>query len=533
MQPQTSGKIQKLENTVTSSSQHVYQDFLNKFNDSGDKNWLWALYKRDSRENDEEQALYYHSDQDKKLISCFDTEQEALLYCVYKIYKNSSSNNEKAFEFRNLLNLSNQELRHIIENQNLVKIQQTSKENVKIFFVEPCKKITKEKLFLKFQKPQHFCQTSTSSDSKAQKAPPEKQILKEKPRNLNIITQNSKSSIFSQQKKRKREEFTLRNDQNEKESDEESELEISRSKRKRIRKDEEICDNELEMYDLQSKFCSPDEKNLHLFEENCKFSTVDQILDKIFEIEFNYYEGNEIPRTIDRDFAQARKIFEFLSKIPHFPSQYYLGCLISWGLGGEKNDKMGKMICESSAQQAFQFFAQRSQNLDKIPNSHPKNENFRYIYAKMLETGQGTPKSFQKAFHEYEKAAQNGSARSLWTLGKIFEHGNEIEQIQKNIEKACFYFRKASELGLSFQPTISQVPNSKNSFFDSFPPQNSFNFSSSPDFYFDFPKNNNYSFFDDINQISTKRDQLSSRTRIIDHRNTTSYDEGEEVWLWD
>ncbi|CAB5179834.1 unnamed protein product [Rhizophagus irregularis] len=62
------------------------------------------------------------------------------------------------------------------------------------------------------------------------------------------------------------------------------------------------------------------------------------------------------------------------------------------------------------------------------------------------ENGEGTEKNLEKAFHLYQKAAENGDKEAQFNLGVCYEEGIGIE---KDEVKASYWYQKAAQQGFS------------------------------------------------------------------------------------
>ncbi|CAB4484458.1 unnamed protein product [Rhizophagus irregularis] len=60
------------------------------------------------------------------------------------------------------------------------------------------------------------------------------------------------------------------------------------------------------------------------------------------------------------------------------------------------------------------------------------------------ENGEGTGKDLEKAFHWYQKAAENDNTGAMDNLAICYYHG---EGTEKNLEKAFHWYQKAAENG--------------------------------------------------------------------------------------
>ncbi|RGB30585.1 hypothetical protein C1646_817829 [Rhizophagus diaphanus] len=58
--------------------------------------------------------------------------------------------------------------------------------------------------------------------------------------------------------------------------------------------------------------------------------------------------------------------------------------------------------------------------------------------------GEGTEKNLEKAFHWYQKAAENGQEHAMFNLAACYRNG---EGIEKNLEKAFHWYQKAAKNG--------------------------------------------------------------------------------------
>jgi len=76
---------------------------------------------------------------------------------------------------------------------------------------------------------------------------------------------------------------------------------------------------------------------------------------------------------------------------------------------------------------------------------------FRYLY----EKGEGTEKNLEKAFHWYQKAAENGHIKAQNNLALLYEKG---EGTEKNLEEAFYWYQKAAENGdIKAQYNLAQL----------------------------------------------------------------------------
>ncbi|CAB5297795.1 unnamed protein product [Rhizophagus irregularis] len=66
--------------------------------------------------------------------------------------------------------------------------------------------------------------------------------------------------------------------------------------------------------------------------------------------------------------------------------------------------------------------------------------------ARCYENGKGTEKNLEKAFHWYQKAAENGDKEAQFNLGVFYEEGIGIE---KDEVKASYWYQKAAQQGCS------------------------------------------------------------------------------------
>ncbi|CAB4417936.1 unnamed protein product [Rhizophagus irregularis] len=64
--------------------------------------------------------------------------------------------------------------------------------------------------------------------------------------------------------------------------------------------------------------------------------------------------------------------------------------------------------------------------------------------ANRYRDGEGTEKDLEKAFHWYQKAAENGHTNAMFNLAICHKNG---EGTEKNLEKALQWYQKAAENG--------------------------------------------------------------------------------------
>ena len=62
----------------------------------------------------------------------------------------------------------------------------------------------------------------------------------------------------------------------------------------------------------------------------------------------------------------------------------------------------------------------------------------------MYEKGERIEKNLEKAFYWYEKAAESGFEEAQFTLAHLYENGKGIE---KNLGRAFYWYQKAAENG--------------------------------------------------------------------------------------
>ncbi|CAB4428139.1 unnamed protein product [Rhizophagus irregularis] len=58
------------------------------------------------------------------------------------------------------------------------------------------------------------------------------------------------------------------------------------------------------------------------------------------------------------------------------------------------------------------------------------------------KNGKGTEKNLEKAFHLYQKAAENDEENAMNSLAICYENG---EGTEKNLEKAFYWYQKGAE----------------------------------------------------------------------------------------
>ncbi|CAB4393543.1 unnamed protein product [Rhizophagus irregularis] len=90
---------------------------------------------------------------------------------------------------------------------------------------------------------------------------------------------------------------------------------------------------------------------------------------------------------------------------------------------------------EKNLEKAFHWYQKAAEN---------GNEDSMFHLANYYKYGEGTKKNLEKAFYWYQKAAENGNKFAMFHLAKCYENGEETE---KNLEKAFYWCHKAAENG--------------------------------------------------------------------------------------
>ncbi|RGB28202.1 hypothetical protein C1646_819278 [Rhizophagus diaphanus] len=94
----------------------------------------------------------------------------------------------------------------------------------------------------------------------------------------------------------------------------------------------------------------------------------------------------------------------------------------------------GKGI-EKNLEKAFHWYQKAAEN-----GYTGAMNNLAYMYY----NGEGTEKNLEKTFHWYQKAAENGDEKAMFNLAIFYHEGKGIE---KNLEKSFYWYQKAAENG--------------------------------------------------------------------------------------
>ncbi|UZO16608.1 uncharacterized protein OCT59_007991 [Rhizophagus irregularis] len=90
---------------------------------------------------------------------------------------------------------------------------------------------------------------------------------------------------------------------------------------------------------------------------------------------------------------------------------------------------------EKNLEKAFHWYQKSAEN---------GKENAMFNLAIYYENGEGTEKDLEKAFHWYQKAAENGHINAMNYLSICYHNG---EGIEKDLEKAIYWYQEAAENG--------------------------------------------------------------------------------------
>ncbi|CAB4487422.1 unnamed protein product [Rhizophagus irregularis] len=82
-------------------------------------------------------------------------------------------------------------------------------------------------------------------------------------------------------------------------------------------------------------------------------------------------------------------------------------------------------------------------SLEKLAENSD-NEEAMFNLANRYYNGEETEKNLEKAFHWYQKSAENGKENAMFNLAICYENG---EGTEKDLEKAIYWYQEAAENG--------------------------------------------------------------------------------------
>ena len=145
---------------------------------------------------------------------------------------------------------------------------------------------------------------------------------------------------------------------------------------------------------------------------------------------------------VEQNYQKAVEYYQKAAEQDYPQAQNNLGLLYEHGKGVEQSYKKAIELYQKAADQGF---AQAHSNLGLL-----------------YEHGNGVEQNYQKAVEHCQKAADQGWAPAQWKLGFFYEYGDQGlapaqynlglmyelgEGVEKNFERACDLYKKASALG--------------------------------------------------------------------------------------